>query len=92
MTDMQKLYLLVPLAPLFGAIMAGLFGKAIGRAGAHIVTILGVAIAFVVSVVMYQDVQAGYSVFGTIYTWLQAGGIDLEVGFQIDALSVMLML
>ena len=92
MTDMQKLYLLVPLAPLFGAIMAGLFGKAIGRAGAHIVTILGVAIAFGVSVVIYQDVQAGNTFNGTIYTWMQAGGIDFEVGFQIDALTVMMML
>jgi NADH-quinone oxidoreductase subunit L len=82
----------VPLAPLFGAIMAGLFGKAIGRAGAHIVTILGVAIAFVVSVVIYQDVQAGNTFNGTIYTWMQAGGIDFEVGFQIDALTVMMML
>ena len=53
MTDMQTLYLLVPLAPLVGAILAGLFGKTIGRAGAHIVTILGVAIAFVASVVIY---------------------------------------
>ena len=34
MTDMQTLYLLVPLAPLAGAILAGLFGKTIGRAGA----------------------------------------------------------
>jgi NADH:ubiquinone oxidoreductase subunit 5 (subunit L)/multisubunit Na+/H+ antiporter MnhA subunit len=42
MTEMQKLYLLVPLAPLFGAIVAGLFGKIVGRRGAHIVTILGV--------------------------------------------------
>ncbi|MDX9836296.1 MAG: NADH-quinone oxidoreductase subunit L [Azoarcus sp.] len=82
----------MPLAPLFGAIMAGLFGKAIGRAGAHIVTILGVAIAFVVSVVIYQDVQAGNTFNGTIYTWMQAGGIDFEVGFQIDALTVMMML
>ena len=92
MTDMQKLYLLVPLAPLFGAIMAGLFGKAIGRAGAHIVTILGVAVALVASVVIYQDVQAGNTFNGTIYTWMQAGGIDFEVGFQIDALTVMMML
>ena len=92
MTDMQKLYLLVPLAPLFGAIMAGLFGKTIGRAGSHIVTILGVAVALAASVVIYQDVQAGNTFNGTIYTWMQAGGITFEVGFQIDALTVMMML
>ena len=92
MTDMKALYLLVPLAPLAGAILAGLFGKQIGRAGAHIVTILGVAIAFVASVVIYQDVAAGNTFNGTVYTWMQAGGIDFEVGFQIDSLTVMMML
>ncbi|MBR0566285.1 NADH-quinone oxidoreductase subunit L [Azoarcus sp. L1K30] len=92
MTDMQKLYLLVPLAPLFGAIMAGLFGKTIGRAGSHIVTILGVAVAFAASVVIFQDVQAGNTFNGTLYTWMQAGGLTFEVGFQIDALTVMMML
>ncbi len=90
--DMQTLYLLVPLAPLVGAILAGLFGKQIGRAGAHIVTILGVAIAFVASVVIYQDVAAGNTFNGTVYTWMQAGGINFEVGFQIDSLTVMMML
>ena len=92
MTDMQKLYLLVPMAPLAGAILAGLFGKAIGRAGAHIATILGVVIAFVASVFIYQDVQAGNTFNGTVYTWMVAGGITFEVGFLIDALTVMMML
>lgn len=92
MTDMQKLYLLVPLAPLAGAILAGLFGKMIGRAGAHIVTILGVAVAFAVSVLIYQDVQAGNSFNGTIYTWMTSGNLTFEVGFLIDSLTVMMML
>ncbi len=92
MTDMQTLYLLVPLAPLAGAILAGLFGKAIGRTGAHVVTILGVAIALAASVYIYQDVQAGNTFNGTIYTWMVAGGITFEVGFLIDSLTVMMML
>ncbi len=92
MMDMQTLYLLVPLAPLAGAILAGLFGKQIGRAGAHVVTILGVAVAFALSVVIYQDVAAGNTFNGTVYTWMQAGGINFEVGFQIDSLTVMMML
>ena len=92
MSDMKALYLLVPLAPLAGAILAGLFGKQIGRAGAHVVTILGVAIAFVASLFIYEDVAAGNTFNGTIYTWMQAGGIDFEVGFLIDSLTVMMML
>ncbi len=92
MTGIQKLYLLVPLAPLFGAIVAGLFGKIIGRAGAHTVTILGVAIAFVGSVVVFQDVQAGNVFNGTLYTWATSGSLTLEVGFLIDSLTVMMMI
>ena len=92
MTDMKALYLLVPLAPLVGAILAGLFGRMIGRAGAHVLTIAGVAIAFIASIVIFQDVQAGNTFDGTIYTWMEAGGIHFEIGFLIDPLTVMMML
>ena len=92
MTGMQKLYLLVPLAPLFGAIVAGLFGKVVGRAGAHTVTILGVAVSFVASLFVFQDVHAGNAFNGTLYTWATSGGLTFEVGFLIDTLTVMMML
>ena len=90
--DMHTLYLIVPLAPLFGAVVAGLFGKAIGRGGAHWVTSLGVAISFVVSCVIFQDVQAGHVYNGSVYTWLESAGMKFEIGFLIDPLTVMLML
>ena len=83
---------MVPLAPLAGAILAGLFGKVIGRAGSHVVTILGVAIAFVLSIVIYQDVRPGNTFNGTVYTWANSGNLNLEVGFLIDQLTVMMML
>ena len=94
--DMHTLYLIVPLAPLFGALLAGFFGKTIGRRGAHTVTILGVAAAFIASLLIYQDVQAGHTYNGTVYTWLETGDalakLKLEVGFLIDPLTVMMML
>ena len=92
MSEMNSLYLVVPLAPLAGAILAGLFGKAIGRTGAHIATILGVAVAFIASVLIYQDVQAGNTFNGTVYTWATSGSLRFEVGFLIDELTVMMML
>jgi NADH-quinone oxidoreductase subunit L len=92
MTDMQMLYLLVPLAPLFGAIVAGLFGTLIGRTGAHVVTIAGVAVAFILSLIIFQDVQAGNTFDGTVYTWMVSGGLHFEIGFLIDSLTVMMML
>jgi NADH-quinone oxidoreductase subunit L len=93
---MQKLYLLVPLAPLVGAIIAGLFCRLIPRWVAHSVTILGVAVALVASWIIFQDVQAGNNFNGALYTWatsgLGDGSLTMEIGFQIDKLTVMMML
>jgi len=90
--SMKTIYLMVPLSCLAGAIIAGLFGKSIGRKGAHTVTILGVAIAFFLSAfVIYPDVMAGNTFNGAIYTWGVSGGIPLEIGFLIDQLTVTMM-
>ena len=92
MTEMQKLYLLVPMAPLAGALIAGLFGWAIGRTLSHLVTIAGVAIACWASWVIFQDVQAGHLFNGTVYTWMTTGDMRFEIGFLIDSLTTMMML
>ena len=88
---MKSLYLLVPLAPLAGAILAGLFGRAIGRAGAHWATILGVTVALIASLVVLADVLAGNTFNGPVYTWAQVAGLKFEVGFLIDTLSATMM-
>ena len=88
---MKTLYLLVPLAPLAGAILAGLFGRALGRAGAHTVTILGVLVSFLASCWIFADVLEGNTFNGTVYTWLTSGGVTLEIGFLIDRLSALMM-
>jgi len=89
---MQKIYLLVPLAPLVGAILAGLFGKLLGRAGAHTVTIFGVLVSTVASAVVWQDVMAGNTFNGNVYTWATVGDMTLAVGFLIDSLTATMML
>ena len=88
---MKTLYLAVPLAPLAGAIVAGLFGKAIGRAWAHRISILSVLIAFVCSVVIFFDVLNGNIFNGSVYTWARSGGTSFEIGFLIDRLTVLMM-
>jgi NADH-quinone oxidoreductase subunit L len=89
---MKLLYLIVPLAPLFGALIAGLFGKAIGRVGAHMVTILGVSVSFLASVVIFRDVMAGNTFSGDLYTWLESGGLSLKIGFLVDQLTAVMMI
>ncbi|WP_019584281.1 NADH-quinone oxidoreductase subunit L [Thioalkalivibrio sp. ALE16] len=91
---MDTIYLLIVLAPLFGAIAAGLFGRQIGRTGAHSVTILGVAISFILSVVVFwAHVFGDAGVYNeTVYTWMVSDGIQFEVGFLVDNLTAMMML
>lgn len=88
----QSLLISIVLAPLFGSIIAGLFGKKIGRVWSHRAAIAGVAIAFALSAwVLKLVVVDGQTYNAQVYQWLQAGSLSLEVGFLIDALTAMMM-
>lgn len=89
---MNPLYLIVPFAPLVGAILAGFFGKQIGRTGAHTVTIAGVAVSLIASILVFMDVLEGNTFNGTLYEWAVVGTLVFEVGFLIDTLTATMML
>jgi NADH-quinone oxidoreductase subunit L len=90
--NMQNVYLATPLVCLAGALLAGLFGKVIGRAGAHTAAILGVGMAFALSLLVFNDtVLKGHVFNGPVFTWGVSGGIPMEIGFLIDPLSAMMM-
>lgn len=88
---MQKLYLLVPLAPLVGSLVAGLLGRFIGPIWSHRATIALVFISFVTSIVIFLDVLEGNSYNGSVYTWLITGDTRFEIGFLIDQLTATMM-
>ncbi|MDC8446036.1 MAG: NADH-quinone oxidoreductase subunit L [Nitrosomonas sp.] len=88
---MQTLYLLVPIAPLVGAIVAGLFGRYIGTTWSHRITISLVFVSFVASLIIFKDVLSGNVFNGTVYTWLVTGDTSFEIGFLIDQLSATMM-
>lgn len=90
------LYLVIALAPLAGAILAGLFGtgflgRQVGRSAAHVITILGVLISFIGSVAVLFQVLNGHTFDGAVYTWNAIGNTSIEVGFLIDSLSALMM-
>jgi len=89
---MQGLYLLVPMAPLLAAVVVGLFGTKMPRSASHWLTILGVAVAFVASFVIWRDVNAGNTFNGNLYTWLLSGDVKMVIGFLIDPLTTTMML
>jgi NADH-quinone oxidoreductase subunit L len=89
--DMKSLYLTVPLAPLVGAALAGFTCRVAPRWFSAGVTILGVAISLVASLLVLQDVLAGHTFYGNLYTWATSGNYTFSVGFQIDTLTAMMM-
>ena len=89
----EQLYLAIVLAPLAGAIVAGLAGPFIGRRGAHWVTIIGVGISTVLSLLAWKHLMLdGGEVYNAdVYTWLALGELTFTVGFLVDQLSVTMM-
>ena len=86
----------IPLAPLFGSIIAGFFGtklggNRIGNGPCQFVTILGVTIAFVLSCFVLVQVMDGFYFNGTVYRWMELGELNLDIGFLIDPLTATLM-
>ncbi|MEY3474152.1 MAG: hypothetical protein RL087_610 [Pseudomonadota bacterium] len=88
--------LAVPLAPLVGSALAGIFGTAlggnwIGRRLSHTLTILGVLVSFILSAMTLKDVIGGARFNATLYEWMVVGGLKMEIGFLVDGLTAMMM-
>ena len=89
--------LAVPLAPLAGSALAGIWGTAfggnkIGRTGSSSLTILGVLVSLLISAFVFKSVVFEGATFNeTIYTWMVVGGLKMEVGFLIDSITAMMM-
>ena len=89
--SLPTICLLIVLLPLIAAIVVGIFGKQLPRAAAHIVTIFAVGAAFLLSAFVLNATQDGYHANYNLYTWLQSGSLQLNVGFLIDNLTAMMM-
>lgn len=89
----KSLLIAVVLAPLVGSIIAGLFGRQVGRKGAQFATILGVAVSCALSCwTLYQLVGQGASPFNqNLYTFFDVGNYSAHVGFMVDRLTAMMM-
>jgi NADH-quinone oxidoreductase subunit L len=92
-----SMLLMVPMAPLVGAVLAGILGtkfggNLIGRRLAHSLTILGVLLSFVISAMTLKSVAIDGARFNeTLYTWMVVGGLKMEIGFLVDGLTAMMM-
>ncbi len=87
----------IPLAPLFGALVAGILGtqfggNSIGRRGSHSFAIIGVLVSFILSVLVWKSVAFDGARFNeSLYTWMVVGDLKMEIGFMVDGLTAMMM-
>ena len=90
---MEQIYLGIVLAPLAAAIIVGLFRAQVGRAGAHWLTITGVGLSFVLSlVVLNHHLLGGAPAYNeSLYTWMVSDGIRFEIGFLVDNLTAVMI-
>jgi len=90
---LNQLTLMIILAPLIAGLIAGIYGKKIGRRGAHCITTLGVAISFVLSLIILRQIfwENNTGSNTNIYTWGISGNFHFYIGFLIDRLSAVMM-
>jgi len=89
----ENVYLAIVLAPLTASVITGLFGRYVGRAGAHWFTIVGVGVSFALSMyVLKLMLVDGVETYNqNVYTWMVSDGIEMHVGFLIDRLTALMM-
>ena len=90
---MHSIHLTIVLAPLIAAVVAGVFGRQVGRAGAHWVTVAGVGLSCVLSFLVLKDLywDGGEVQNYNVYTWAVSDGLHMQVGFLIDRLTALMM-
>ncbi len=90
---MKTIHLLIPILPLIGCLIAGLFGWKIGRAWSHRVTIAGVMGSALLSLVVFNDVVNGGNSYNyNLYQWMASAGIEFNIGFLIDPLTAVMLI
>ncbi|GAB1347773.1 NADH-quinone oxidoreductase subunit L [Cloacibacterium normanense] len=91
--QMENLVYAIVLLPLIGFVINGLFGKRLPKALVGGLATLVVFAAFLISVSIFIGFPAeGTPVIVKAFEWFTIGGIQVNFGFQIDQLSLMMMM
>ncbi|MFY8029003.1 MAG: proton-conducting transporter membrane subunit, partial [Bacteroidia bacterium] len=92
---MIKSVALVPLFPLLGFIITGLFGKSLSKSAAGIIASGAILLSFVVSLLLFFHLNnAGLDVSHSVklFDWISAGKFNADLALLIDPLSSVFLL
>ncbi len=85
---------LILLAPLVGSIAAGVFGRFLGKIAVHWITILLIALSFLLSCDVFSAMTCFHhmsSFSGDVYHWAVVNHLDFSIGYKVDELTVFMM-
>ena len=91
---MSNYVYLVPLFPLIGFLINGLFRKSVPKSLAAVIGSLTILASFILSMMIFFQVkQAGFQpVTVTLFPFIQAGSLKIPFAFLVDPLSTLFLL
>ena len=93
---MISLLWLIPALPLASALVLALFGSRLSRRAAAAVGVgsigLSALITILVAVSFFSAPPSGNSYTQVLWTWINVAGFEPEIGFYLDALSLVMVL
>src|SRR5687767_1777502 len=87
---------LIPLAPFAGFLLNGFFGKRAGKGFVTAVALLGSLAAALLgtwAVIEYNGTyHHGERHLNLVYNWFMSGNIGADIAFQLDPLSIIMLM
>jgi NADH-quinone oxidoreductase subunit L len=82
----ESLLFLIPLLPLFCAVINILFGMRLPRLFTEVMAVIGVAGAFVLTMLFWGYAE-GEGTRAVLFTWLNSGAVDVSFALNFDSLA-----
>lgn len=93
---MDSYIFLIPLFPLVGFLINGLFGKRLGKGIISFIGCMAVGFSFLIALFIWKDLlslEPEHRVLSqTLWEWISVGGLKVDVSFMIDPLSMLMIL
>lgn len=87
------MYILVILLPLLGFLLAGGFGRFLGRLGSAFITIFNLSITWCISIfIFYEIVLCNSTVLIILYDWIFFDIYNISFGLYFDSLSSIMLI
>lgn len=90
---MDNLIGLIPLSPLLGFLIIGLFNRYLSKGLVSVIACASVLISFILSILVFLQLEEGqHALTLTAFDWITTGKLSVSFSFLVDPLSGLMML